>query len=84
MRSFNRLNRRDILIGAAAAASGVALAPGAADAKVAQAAVKYQQDPKDGKECDGCNFFVEPNSCKMVDGEINPKGWCALWTKKAG
>jgi hypothetical protein len=84
MRSFNRLNRRDILIGAAAAGSGAALMTEAADAKVAQAAVKYQQDPKDGKECDGCNFFVEPNSCKMVDGEINPKGWCALWTKKAG
>ena len=36
-----------------------------------------------GKQCDGCNFFVAPNACKMVDGEIAPTGWCALWVKKA-
>ncbi len=45
-------------------------------------AVKYQADPKDGKQCDGCNFFVAPNSCKMVDGDIAPTGWCSLWVKK--
>jgi hypothetical protein len=54
-----------------------------AEAKIAQAAVKYQTEPKDGKECDQCNFFIAPNGCKMVDGEINPHGYCALWVKKA-
>ena len=55
---------------AAAAAPALALMTGAAEAKMAQAAVKYQTDPKDGHQCDGCNFFVAPNGCKMVDGDI--------------
>ena len=54
-----------------------------AEAKMAQSAVKYQTEPKDGKQCDQCNFFVAPNACKMVDGDINPNGYCALWVKKA-
>ena len=29
-------------------------------AKMAQSAVKYQDSPKDGKQCDGCNLFVAP------------------------
>jgi len=28
-------------------------------------------------------FDPAPNGCKMVDGEIAPTGWCALWVKKA-
>jgi hypothetical protein len=78
----NRINRRKVLIAAAGAVPVLALMSGAAEAKMAQAAVKYQADPKEGHQCDGCTFFVEPNSCKMVDGDISPKGWCALWTPK--
>ena len=77
------LNRRTFLIAAAGAVPALALMTGAAEAKMAQAAVKYQADPKDGKQCDGCNFFEAPNGCKMVDGEIAPTGWCLLWVKKA-
>jgi hypothetical protein len=61
----------------------LALTGGQAQAKIAQTAVHYQATPKDGKQCDGCNFFVAPNGCKLVDGEIAPTGWCALWAKKA-
>ena len=84
MRDDKRINRRTVLIAAAAAAPALALMTKAAQAKMAQAAVKYQTSPNNGKQCDGCNFFVAPNSCKMVDGEINPSGWCNLWVKKAG
>jgi hypothetical protein len=77
------VNRRTVLFAAAGAAPLLALTGGEAQAKIAQAAVHYQTDPKDGKQCDGCNFFVAPNSCKLVDGEIAPTGWCALWVKKA-
>ena len=76
------LSRRTVLIGAAAAMPALALSVGQAEAKIAQAAVHYQATPKDGKQCDGCNFFVAPNSCKTVDGEISPTGWCQLWVKK--
>ena len=75
------LSRRAVLFAAAAAAPFVALT-GEAQAKLAMAAVKYQPDPKDGKQCDGCSFFVAPNSCKQVDGDIAATGWCLLWVKK--
>jgi High potential iron-sulfur protein len=78
------VSRRTVLFAAAGAVPALALMTTAAEAKMAQAAVHYQADPKDGKQCDGCNFFVAPNVCKMVDGDIAATGWCALWVKKAG
>jgi hypothetical protein len=75
------VSRRAVLFAAAGAAPLVALS-GEAQAKLAMAAVKYQADPKDGKQCDGCVQFVAPNSCKLVDGDISPTGWCLLWVKK--
>jgi hypothetical protein len=76
------VSRRSVLLAAAGAAPLLALTGGEAQAKLAMTAVKYQTDPKDGKQCDGCNFFVAPNSCKMVDGDIAATGWCLLWVKK--
>ncbi len=82
--NISGVSRRTVLLAAASAAPLVALTGGQAQAKIAQAGVHYQTTPKDGKQCDGCNFFIAPNGCKMVDGEIAPTGWCALWVKKAG
>jgi hypothetical protein len=76
------VSRRTVLLAAAGSAPLIALTASDAQAKLAQTAVKYQADPKDGKQCDGCNFFVAPNSCKMVDGDIAATGWCSLWVKK--
>jgi len=78
------LSRRNVLMAAVAAAPMIALGSTGAEAKMAQTAVGYQQTPKDGKQCDGCNFFVAPNACKVVDGDINPAGYCKLWNKKPG
>jgi hypothetical protein len=77
------VSRRTVLLAAAGAAPVLALTSRQAQAKIAQAAVKYQPEPKDGHQCDGCNFFMAPNGCKMVDGEIAPTGWCSIWVKKA-
>ena len=76
------VSRRTVLIAAAGAAPLLALTGGEAQAKLAQAAVKYQTTPKDGHQCDGCIQFVAPNACKLVDGDISPTGWCSLWVKK--
>jgi hypothetical protein len=78
-----RVSRRTVLIAAAEAGPILALMSGRAEAKMAPSAVKYQASPKDGRQCDGCNLFVAPNSCKSVSGDISPTGWCALWVKKA-
>jgi hypothetical protein len=78
------LNRRTLLLAAAGAAPLLAMGASVAEAAgLPQTAVSYQTTPKDGHQCDGCNFFVAPNACKSVAGEISPTGWCKLWTKKA-
>jgi len=80
------LSRRSLLSGAAFVASAaVGLMPlqTRAQAKMAQAAVHYQDQPKGDQRCDGCTFFQAPSSCKAVDGTISPSGWCMLFTKKS-
>ena len=61
-----------------------ALIPVKAEAqpKIAPKLVQYQEKPKGPQECDNCLHFVAPSSCKMVDGKINPKGWCQLYAPK--
>jgi len=77
-----RTSRRQLLL--AGVGLAVALAPGrtAAQQKMAQKLVQYQQKPKGTQECDTCLHFVPPDGCKMVEGKINPKGWCALFAPK--
>ncbi|MGD0721669.1 MAG: high potential iron sulfur protein [Roseiarcus sp.] len=77
------VNRRDLVLAAVGAAPLLALSSTIAEAKMAQTAVGYQDEPKDGKQCNGCNFYIDPNACKVVDGEIKPTGYCKLWNKKA-
>ena len=55
----------------------------AAPAKVSQASVQYQTQPKGEQKCSGCLHFVaESNTCNLVEGQISPDGWCTLWTQK--
>ena len=77
-----KVSRRGVLRGAVVAAGAVpVLLSGitAAQAKVKQSDVKYQQTPKDGQQCSKCANFEAPKSCKLVDGEINPDGYCQLF-----
>jgi|GEM_PF-547130 len=56
----------------------------AATGKAPQTSVQYQSQPKGEQKCSECmHFIAESSSCKLVEGEINPDGWCSLWTKKA-
>jgi hypothetical protein len=69
---------------AASPAPGANSAAPAATGKVSQASVQYQAQPKGEQKCGSCqNFIAESNSCKLVDGQISPEGWCSLWAKKA-
>ena len=78
------MSRRHVVIAAVAAAPILALSPTIAEAKLAQTSVGYQDSPKDDKQCGQCNFFISPNACKLVDGEISQAGYCKLWAKKTG
>ena len=79
--AFAVSRRKWLLMGVGVLAAAV---PGRtwAQQKMAQKLVQYQDKPKNAQECDECLHFVAPASCKMVDGTINPKGWCALFAPK--
>ena len=85
-----RLSRRALLRNVTSAAGGAALLGSAAivnraeaaDTKVAQKAVAYQDTPKGPQRCDSCTYFEPPSSCKVVAGTISPSGWCQLYAKK--
>jgi High potential iron-sulfur protein len=50
--------------------------------KASQKAVGYQAQPNDGKKCANCAQFKSPDDCKLVQGPINPDGWCRLYSAK--
>lgn len=69
------------------AAIGLALFGGVdaalAQSKTSQATAKYQDHPKNGQQCSGCNYFRAPHGCQLVAGTISPNGWCSFFAKKA-
>ena len=67
--------------GAAGAATVLSPSPKSAVAgpKISKKAVAYQDHPEGDKRCDKCAQFQAPNGCKMVDGTINPQGYCRIF-----
>jgi hypothetical protein len=78
----NRLSRRSLLRGAALLAASVIPIRVAYAQKAPKADAKYQDSPKDGQKCDACVYFQAPNKCGVVEGDISPSGWCAMYNKK--
>lgn len=84
---FSRVSRRDFLFVAAVGSGAVIGAslvstPAIAANKIPQKAVSYQTTPKGAQRCDNCALWQSPSSCKLVDGDISPSGWCTLYKKK--
>lgn len=85
-----QLSRRVVLRNVAFAAGGAALLgttlgasrADAAPTKATQKVVGYQETPKGAQRCDNCSQFEPPSSCKVVEGKINPAGWCKVYVKK--
>jgi hypothetical protein len=69
------LSRRRLL----AIALAVRGARAQASPRLSQAAAQYQNSPRGGLSCIGCTFFQRPRSCKVVEGDISPNGWCRLF-----
>jgi hypothetical protein len=44
--------------------------------KMSKKEAEYQDSPKDVRMCATCTLFDPPKSCKVVEGEISPNGWC--------
>lgn len=85
-----QLSRRSLLRNATFAAGGAAILgtttaanrASAAETKVSQKLAAYQDTPKGPQRCDNCTQFQPPSSCKVVEGNISPAGWCALYVMK--
>lgn len=73
----------------AVAATGL-LSPRFAQAQgqASQATAMYQDQPHGQQQCDNCIHFIPgktPQSmgtCKVVEGDISPSGWCVLYAAK--
>ncbi len=50
--------------------------------KIAKAMLMYQDTPKDGNHCAICAQFEPPDQCKIVEGPVQPNGWCAAFAPK--
>lgn len=88
-----QVSRRSFLKGAALLASisvvpAVVVSKEAAAAKMAKAALQYQDQPKGQLECANCVQYVAGKSskangtCNVVDGSISPRGWCLAYAAK--
>jgi hypothetical protein len=77
------LRRATIYAVSAAIIEGLAPNFAAAQTKVAQNTVSYQDKPKGPQRCDGCSLFQPPHACKVVDGDVSPQGWCSLFSARA-
>jgi hypothetical protein len=40
---------------------------------------EYQDTPRDIRMCATCTLFEVRRSCKVVEGDISPKGWCKVF-----
>jgi hypothetical protein len=40
---------------------------------------EYQDSPKDIRMCATCTLFELPRSCKVVEGDVSPNGWCKAY-----
>jgi hypothetical protein len=63
--------------------AAVGLTLGAAKAtaqeKMSLKEAEYQDSPKDIRMCATCTLFLPPKACKVVEGDVSPKGWCKLF-----
>jgi hypothetical protein len=86
--SSTHVSRRNVLRGSALTLGGAVvlattMTAQRAEAKMAQKAAGYQATPKDGQSCASCALFVAPASCKLVDGDVSPTGYCRFYVKKS-
>ena len=85
------MNRKDALrnlVALPALAGLMATTTAIAQAKGSKSQFKYQEKPNGNQKCADCSLFVPATSnsggsCKVVDGDISPDGWCTAFSPKA-
>ena len=67
---------RSALVGIAGAISLPMRLFAASGDKLSKQQAEYQDSPEGIQMCATCTLFVAPRSCKVVEGDISPDGWC--------
>ena len=55
------------------------------DSLSTKAAVNYQDQPSDGQQCSGCQFYIPDKNgdgdgaCAIVEGNVAPEAWCVSY-----
>ena len=44
--------------------------------KVSKQSANYIDYAMGGEKCKNCRHFIAPSRCEIVEGSINPNGWC--------
>lgn len=88
MEENRRLSRRAVMKSVALLASTTVIAglmesKDALAQKASKASMQYQDKPSGDKQCSNCAQFIPANSCQIVEGTINPQGFCISWQKKS-
>lgn len=54
------------------------------DTKINKQDAQYQSTPHGSEKCSDCQMYNAANkSCLVVEGKIDPDGWCTMWVKKS-
>jgi hypothetical protein len=67
---------RGAITGLAVGLTSATIFPARARDKMSKQEAEYQNSPKDIRMCATCTLFEPPKSCKVVDGDVSPNGWC--------
>jgi len=60
------------------------------DNLVEPSALNYQEEPNDGQQCSGCQFYIEDKNgdgmgaCTLITGTVSPQGWCNSYSAYEG
>ena len=86
-RRVRSIARRTLLGGAALAlalaARGAAAEQETPEAeKIKQADAHYRNQPNGQQRCEICLQFLPPHHCRIVQGPIEPHGWCQFFAAR--
>jgi hypothetical protein len=60
------------------------------DSLIAKGDVNYQSSPQNGQQCSNCRYYITDKNgdglgaCTLVEGSIEPEGWCSSYVQQEG
>ena len=57
--------------------------PSAPPQRQTKAQAAYQDRPNGSERCGVCANFIPPGDCRVIQGPVNPDGWCRNFRSRA-